>query len=91
MQPVNIIDLMVQTTGQTIGNSITMTLVIVGFAAAAFFILIQKLREPPRFDALRHMEQPPIEHQPTRSLPPASAYREYEQAQDKEKARVPWE
>ena len=90
-QTVNIVDLIVQTIGQTIFSSITLTLLIIGFGTVGFFILIQKLREPPRFDALRHLERPPvIDHQPTRSLPPASDYVKWERDKDKEKEDVPW-
>lgn len=86
----NLISAGVQTVGHTIGSSESMTLIVVLAAVIGFLVLIRHLRQPPRFDPTRHLERPPVEHQVTRPLPPASEYVKWEQGQDAEKDDVPW-
>jgi hypothetical protein len=90
MQPANVLDTSVQTIVATIGASPIMSFCLLLLAGLGAAVLIHHFRQPPRFDPTRHLERPPIEQKPARSLPPASAYVEWERQQDKEKDGVPW-
>ena len=90
MQTPNLIDTMFQTVQATISESPAMFVILLIFGGIGLTGLIHELRKPPRFDPMRHMERPPIEGRPNRSLPPASAYIDWERQQDKEKDGLPW-
>jgi hypothetical protein len=90
METPNLLDVTIATIGRTIGDSPAITLIVIIGLVIAFFIIRNQLAAPPRLDLTRHMERPPIEHQPPRSLPPGEKYVEWEAGKDKEKDAVPW-
>jgi hypothetical protein len=90
MDHVSLIDTSVQTAMSTIGGSPILSALALLLIAFAIYVLIDRLRQPPRFDPTLYMERPPIDHRPQRTLPPASAYTEWEAQQDKENDHIPW-
>lgn len=90
METPNLIDTIVQTAQATVSSSPAMFVMLLAFGGIGMAFLVHHLRKPPPFDPARYMERPPIENRPARSLPPASAYTEWERQQDKEKDGLPW-
>lgn len=81
-----------QTVVQTLANDPLLSLIAIACIGFAFWLVIGKLKQPPVLDYTRYLERPPqpIQSRPQRELPPASAYRDWEKEQDKEKDGVPW-
>lgn len=92
MPPLNILDVSVQTVVATIGASPIMSLFLLVFAGFGVAVLIHHYRQPPRFDPLRHMERPPIEHQPERPMPSADAFADWATNPERQPQHrgIPW-
>lgn len=82
----------VQTVVQTFADDPLLSLIAVACIGLSFWLVIGRLKQPPALDYTRYSERPPqiLEPRPRRELPPASAYRDWENEQDKEKDGVPW-
>lgn len=93
MQPISLIDVSLKTVMETIAGSPIMSIFLLLLAGFGVVVIIHHFRQPARFDALRHMERPPIDHQPAPSLPSADAFADWSTGRERqpEHRGIPWQ